>query len=48
MRTGGKISEADLRKSILAVEAERLKNRLELGLDRTARSKLQKSRAASE
>jgi len=40
--------EADLRKSILAVEAERLKNGAELGLDRTARSKLQKSRAQSE
>lgn len=42
-----KVSEADLKKRILAVEADRLKNPLELRPDRAARSKLEKGRAVA-
>jgi hypothetical protein len=43
-----KVSEADLKKRILAVEADRLKNPSELRPDRAARSRLEKHRAAAE
>src|SRR3954447_26012941 len=43
-----KVSEADLKKRILAVEADRLKNPSELRPDHAARSRLEKSRAAAE
>ena len=42
-----KVSEADLRKRILAVEAQQLKKSPAFQPDRAARSKLQKSRAAT-
>src|SRR5688572_13485619 len=42
-----KVSEADLRKRILAVEAQQLKTSAVLQPDRAARSRLQKSRAAA-
>jgi len=42
-----KVSETDLKKRILAVEADRLKNPLKLRPDRAARSKLEKSHAAA-
>jgi hypothetical protein len=40
-----KFSESDLKKRILALEADRLKNPSELRLDRGARSNLEKARA---
>ena len=43
-----KVSEADLRKRILAVEADRLKNPAQLRRDGAARSRLQKRRASTE
>lgn len=42
-----KVTEADLRKRILAVEAQQLKSAPALQPDRAARSRLQKSRAAT-